>query len=62
MEQYLCECEHCQKIRDQQVKHREWIKRGLTKPHNLIKIKKSTTKGFIHAQHRNTTRLPSGNG
>ena len=52
MEQYLCECEHCQKIREQQVKHGEWIKRGLTKPHNLIKIKESTTQDFIHGQIR----------
>ena len=48
MEQYLCDCEHCQKIREQQVKHGEWLKRGLTKSHNLIKIKKSTTQDLIH--------------
>jgi len=62
MQEYLCNCEHCQKIREQQRKHSEWLREGLTKPHNLIKINKSTTKDFIHAQHRNTTRLPSGNG
>ena len=50
MEQYLCECEHCQKIREQQVRHGEWLRGGLTKSHNLIKIKKSTTQDLIHGQ------------
>ena len=59
MEQYLCECEHCQKIREQQVKHGEWLREGLTKPHNLIKIKKSTTKDFIHAHTASQKRSNS---
>jgi len=53
MERYLCECEHCQKIREQQVRHEEWMMRGLTNRDNLIKIKKSTTQDFIHAQRTN---------
>jgi hypothetical protein len=60
MQEYLCKCEHCQKIREQQRKHSEWLRGGLTKSHNLIKIKKSSTKDFIYAQHRNKTRLSSG--
>ena len=52
MQEHLCNCEHCQKIREQQVKHGEWLRGGLTKAHNLIKIRKSTTQDFIHGQIR----------
>lgn len=48
MQEYFCECEHCTRIREQQEKHGEWLREGLTQCNNLIKINESTTQDLIH--------------